>query len=159
MRIFIFLLSFVFCTNSTASVNFEEESTFCLSLALYFEARGEGYVGMRAVGHTIINRASNRNKTICETIFEQSGNDNYYQCAFSFYCDGKPEIINDEESWNRGYKIAYGLLDGDYPFSSVNNADHYLVCKIKDRVYWTKRMKFVGQVGNHCFYDSKRNIK
>lgn len=151
--VFIFLLSFLF--SSQANSDFNEDEVECLSYALYFEARGEGYKGIRAVGHAILNRANNRGLTICQTVTEPSKSSNYKACAFSFYCDGKPEVITDIKAWNLSKTIAFRLLDNQYPFSSVGNADHYLRCDIKDKIWWTKRLRFVTRVKNHCFYSSK----
>lgn len=154
--IFICTLLFFHTTEAKAQDSFNNDEMICLSTALYFEARGEGYVGLRAVGHAIIKRSHNRDLTICQTITEPSRNSNYRACAFSFYCDNKPEIITDIEAWNLSKTIAFRLLDGQYPFSSVGEADHYLRCDIRHKIWWAKRMQMTARVQSHCFFDSKK---
>ena len=79
------------------------EALFCLAMAIYFEARGEPMVGQVAVAQVVINRVTDYRypDDVCAVVKE-----GYYyswdknkpikdKCQFSFWCDGKPETIND----------------------------------------------------------------
>jgi spore germination cell wall hydrolase CwlJ-like protein len=158
MRIFIFLLVFVFSgASQSKEIIYDESDIICLAVAMYHEARGEKYVGMRAVGHAILNRDRNRGfGNLCRTVYQPAHPKGHYsQCSFSFACDNKSDYIKNKKSWNSAYEIAYGLVNGYYPFSSVGEADHYLVCNIRHRIWWTKHMAFITKVGRHCFYNSR----
>ena len=70
----------------------------CLAEALYFEARGTGEVGRRAVGEVILNRANSPQfpSTICAVV------DQRYQgsCQFSYRYNGSLAITEQLELKN-----------------------------------------------------------
>lgn len=87
------------------------ESIMCLAMAVYFEARGEPMVGQVAVAQVVMARVDDHRypNTVCEVVKQG----HYYtwspdipilnKCHFSFWCDGKPETIEDEYAfqWQR----------------------------------------------------------
>lgn len=79
----------------------------CLAEALYFEARGTGEVGRRAVGEVILNRANSPQfpSTICAVV------DQRYQgsCQFSYRYNGSLAITEQLELKNAN-DTAYTLL-------------------------------------------------
>ena len=93
----------------------------CLAQNMYFEARNQSDEGLLAVGFVTINRTKTDkfSKTICGVIHEAE----FYpkknkkginvpvkgKCQFSWYCDGKKDIIKDQETWTRVYNLAYHL--------------------------------------------------
>ena len=68
------------------------EERHCMAEAMYFEARGEGWLGMVAVGAVIKNRVDDRRypSTVCGVV-HQGAERKDRLCAFSYYCDGLPE--------------------------------------------------------------------
>ncbi len=56
----------------------------CLAHAIYYEARGERYVGMLAVANVIMNRVSDPDypKTVCEVTRQRTRT----TCQFEYYC-------------------------------------------------------------------------
>ena len=67
----------------------QEDQSECLAEALYYEARGEGTEGEKAVAEVVLQRMRDRNypHTICGVIYEGVQPHNR-ACQFSFACDG-----------------------------------------------------------------------
>ncbi len=70
----------------------------CLALAVYWEGRGEPEIGQRAVAHVVLNRARARGypDDICEVITQHGPK---APCAFSWWCDGRPDVPTNRGSW------------------------------------------------------------
>ena len=79
----------------------------CLAEALYFEARGTGEIGRRAVGEVILNRASDPQfpSTICGVVDQRYNG----SCQFSYRCSGAPKIAEPNEL-NKANATAQTLL-------------------------------------------------
>lgn len=87
-----------------------DEQQRCLALTMYFEARGEGPEGMRAVGAVVLNRVESDDfpSTPCEVV-KQGGETP--PCQFSWWCDGKSDVPRDEAQWRIALEIAAALLE------------------------------------------------
>lgn len=78
-----------------------QTSVDCLAEALFYEARGEGKIGMFLAGEVIRERVEDRTyefkalNTYCEVVHQPSRDPSRpWLCAFSYYCDGLPEVYN-----------------------------------------------------------------
>jgi len=62
------------------------EAQACLAEALYFEARGTGEIGRRAVGEVILNRVTDPRfpSTVCGVVDQRYNG----SCQFSYRCNG-----------------------------------------------------------------------
>ena len=73
------------------------EEMYCMSLNIYYEARGESWKGKAAVAHVTLNRVEHPKypNTICGVVLqaktwkERPIRD---MCQFAWYCDGKSDI-------------------------------------------------------------------
>ena len=121
----------------------------CLAEAIYFEARGEPLNGQVAVAEVILNRvdADNYPDTICAVVNQGTGD--LHACQFSYTCDGRPEHMDDDASWQMAGKVARHLLDGA-PRSLTRDATHYHADYVDP--YWAKVYPRTAQVGRHIFY-------
>jgi spore germination cell wall hydrolase CwlJ-like protein len=121
----------------------------CLSQAVYYEARGEGVAGMRAVAQVVLNRARHPAfpKTICGVVFQGSGQ--RIGCQFSFTCDGSMRRGVQQGAWRRARAIAGEALSG-YVMGEVGNATHFHTTGVAPG--WRSNMIRVAQVGTHLFY-------
>ena len=83
----------------------------CLALALYWEARGEGEIGMRAVGSLVLNRVEDERfpSTVCRVV-KQGGETP--PCQFSWWCDGKSDRPRSASQWSVAQGLADKLLAG-----------------------------------------------
>ena len=130
-------------------VGAESESWRCLAEALYFEARGETLVGQVAVAEVILNRVDHRSYpgSVCGVI--RQGYESEGACQFSFYCDGKPEHIENAEAFELSGKIAWAMMDGK-PRILTGKATHFHATSVEPS--WAGRMVRTAQIGGHIFY-------
>ena len=85
--------------NSSHSTD-NKEDIACMAEAIYHEARGQKTIGQLAVGLVIKNRMKDPRwpNTICEVVKQGDylgTKPIKHRCQFTFWCDGKPEIITD----------------------------------------------------------------
>lgn len=121
----------------------------CLTQAVYYEARGEGSDGMRAVAQVVLNRARHRAfpRTVCGVVFQGAGRRT--GCQFSFTCDGSMHARVNRAAWNRARDIASKALSG-YVYGAVGTATHFHTTAVAP--VWRNSLIRVGQVGQHVFY-------
>ncbi len=136
------------------AVEVSEKELWCLSTAIYFEARGESYRGQVAVAQVVLNRVKDHRypDTICGVVYQNEHRRN--ACQFSFACDGIPETINDSKSWAQAQDIAQRYTAGELYLTEVGDATHYHATYV--RPAWAPRMNRVTQIGLHVFYKFKR---
>lgn len=141
-----------FATGKALEVS--DKELWCLSTAIYFEARGEAYRGQVGVAQVVLNRVKDHRypDTICGVVFQNQHRRN--ACQFSFACDGIPESINDRKSWAQAEDIARRFTDGELYLTEVGDATHYHATYV--RPAWAPRMQKVTQIGLHVFYKFKR---
>lgn len=121
----------------------------CLTQAAYYEARGEGRDGMRAVTQVVLNRVRHPAfpKSVCSVVFQGAGRRT--GCQFSFTCDGSMRGRVNQAAWNRAREIASAALSGAV-YSQVGNATHFHTTGVAPG--WRNSLVRVGQVGDHLFY-------
>lgn len=111
----------VACASNTEPVEtgYGTDAQACLAEALYFEARGSGDIGRRAVGEVILNRADDPQfpSTICAVVDQRYNG----SCQFSYRCSGSLDYTEPQELakanasahtllTNRGEDITNGAL-------------------------------------------------
>ena len=129
-----------------------EWALLCLATTIYFEARGEPALGQIAVAQVVIERTISDDypSTICEVVkqgrYDHNGNPLRNQCHFSYWCDGKKEIIDDESA---AFKA---LLFGALAFIVPPLTDR-AVCYHSVRVspYWADKERVTRTLSNHVF--------
>src|SRR5689334_19549364 len=82
-------------SRKAASANAEQQ---CLAMAMYWEARGEGTLGMTAVGWTVLNRMKSGRfpTTPCGVVHQGKQT---WPCEFEFWCDGRDDRPREAGSW------------------------------------------------------------
>ncbi len=91
-----------------------QADTHCLAHAIYYEARGERFVGMLAVANVIMNRVADPNypKTVCDVTRQRSRT----VCQFEYYCKvGNRIPASDDPQWNMANDIAFQVMSGNLP--------------------------------------------
>jgi spore germination cell wall hydrolase CwlJ-like protein len=121
----------------------------CLTQAAYYEARGEGSDGMRAVVQVVLNRARHPAfpNSVCGVVFQ--GSNRRVGCQFSFTCDGSMRGGVNRAAWNRARDIASAALSGAV-YVGVGNATHFHTTGVAPA--WRNSLIRVNQVGSHVFY-------
>ena len=121
----------------------------CLTQAAYYEARGEGRDGMRAVTQVVLNRVRHSAfpNSVCGVVFQGAGRRT--GCQFSFTCDGSMRGPVNKAAWNRARAVASAALSGAV-YAGVGNATHFHTTGVSPA--WRHSLVPVGQVGDHMFY-------
>lgn len=129
------------------------EELTCLAQNIYFEARSEPLEGKLAVAHVVMNRVASSNfpNTVCGVV--QDGTDEVrHQCQFSWYCDGKADVIEDETAWSEATRLAskvyWGRVDDPSGGALWYHADYV-------KPAWRKAFIEGPQIGRHIFYTRK----
>ncbi|NYZ69950.1 cell wall hydrolase, partial [Endozoicomonas sp. SM1973] len=78
----------------------------CLTLNIYHEARGEGLMGMLAVGEITINRVNNKKwpNSICAVVYQDK--------QFSWTHDQLTDSMKEEEAKHLSQLVAKLILSG-----------------------------------------------
>ena len=123
-------------------------SAECLALAMYWEARGEGTLGMQAVGSVVLNRVQHRNfpDTVCAVVF-QGGE--APPCQFSWWCDGKSDRPRDTRQWRHAVHTAERLLTRRYS-DPTRGALYFHSTTVNSS--WHRRQHATVRIGGHRFY-------
>ena len=135
----------------------------CLATAIYFEARGEPMVGQVAVAQVIVNRVYDERfpDTVCDVVKQgeyYTWNKSIpikYRCQFSFWCDGKPEVMRDENAKQWAYNVDEAALEGLF-YDTTSGATHYHADYVVPD--WSKNSMFTKtvQINAHIFYRWER---
>ena len=134
-----------------ASVEYAAQSE-CLAEAMYYEARGEGVAGEKAVAEVVLERTRNANypKTVCGVIYDGVQRDRR-DCQFSFACDGTLRRPRDATAWNRVRVLADKILSGSVRLANLTG--HAIAYhNIDIAPAWAETMLMTAQIGNHVFY-------
>jgi cell wall hydrolase len=133
------------------NASFRERDHACLAQAVYFEARGEPAEGQLAVAQVVMNRVASEYypNNVCDVVYQNQNRRN--RCQFSFACDGRPERIEDQESWGVATTIARQVLTGEVMSEAVGiQATHYHASYVRPN--WIRDMVKIRQIGAHIFY-------
>lgn len=121
----------------------------CLTQAVYYEARGEGRDGMKAVAQVVLNRVRHPAfpKSVCGVVFQGAARST--GCQFSFTCSGAMRGRVNQAAWDRARAVASGALSGSV-FAAVGSATHFHTTNVSPG--WRGSLIQVSQIGSHLFY-------
>jgi N-acetylmuramoyl-L-alanine amidase len=124
--------------------NFTAHDIRVLALNMYHEARGEGALGMLAVGWVVLNRVADRSypDTVPDVV--------YQGCQFSWVCDDIPDRPRDPRSWRRALELAYHLIRRP-TVDPTRGAMWYHASWVRDPKLGD-RVAEVARIGRHVFY-------
>jgi spore germination cell wall hydrolase CwlJ-like protein len=122
----------------------------CLSEVLYFEARGEGDKGQKAVAEVVFHRMNSGNygHSICAVVYEGA---DHPGCQFSFTCNGDLNREKEARAWTESERLAAEILtDQAWRKDSTGGATNYHAASVSPD--WAPTLEKTGQIGNHVFY-------
>ena len=122
----------------------------CLSEVLYYEARGEGAGGQKAIAEVVFHRMSRGafGHSICAVVYEGK---NRPGCQFSFTCNGQINRPKQMAAWRQAEKLAAQILTGQVPLhNATGGALNYHAVSVSPD--WADTMDKTTQIGNHVFY-------
>jgi spore germination cell wall hydrolase CwlJ-like protein len=123
----------------------------CLTLNMYWEARGTGETGLRAVAHVTINRVKSSlfPNSICAVVAQGGQNASGGACQFSWWCDGLDDWPYDMRMWRAAHTIARRVMLGS-DSDPTGNALWYHADYVEP--YWASSYEQTVQIGTHIFY-------
>lgn len=118
----------------------------CLAHNIWWEARGEGELGMKLIAAVTLNRVKSKKSymkdTICGVVKTKG--------SFQWYSDGKSDRPKQGKSWELAKKIATRAMNGDY--KNLTNSLYFKVCDYESSFF--EKLRFSHKYKRHCFYTS-----
>ena len=124
----------------------------CMAANIYFEASTQERIGKIGVAQVTMNRVRSPEfpNSVCEVVYQGPKNKkNKRLCQFSWYCDGKPDIIRNKRVWREGVYVAKYVILGGVPDITYNST-HYHADYVQP--WWAKKMEKTVKLGDHIFY-------
>src|SRR5215472_15308523 len=122
----------------------------CLSEVIYYEARGEGAGGQKAIAEVVFHRMNRGayGHSICAVVYEGKGRPG---CQFSFTCNGQIKRPKQMAAWREAERLAAQILTGQVPLRNATGGalNYHAVTVAPD---WADTMNKTTQIGNHVFY-------
>lgn len=122
--------------------------TSCLAEAIYYEARGEGLLGEKAIAEVVVRRThkSGYPHSICGVVHQGAGGG----CQFSFACDGTLDRPKSAGEWSRAVHLATRIITGATPLTNITDgAISFHAAGVE--LAWPGMVRTV-QIGNQVFY-------
>lgn len=120
----------------------------CMARVMYFEARGEGTLGMTAVGYVVMNRMGSpgfKPTTVCGIVNSQ----NRRGCQFSWVCDGKADRIHSPQLYERARQVAVNVMTHSVP-NPVRNSVYFRSSTARSR--YAASQRHIASIGGHRFF-------
>ncbi|MGH6887829.1 MAG: cell wall hydrolase [Rhizomicrobium sp.] len=131
----------------------------CLAEAMYYEARGEGVNGEKAIAEVVFHRMHSPRypRSICGVVYQRAAAG--HGCQFSFTCNGDLDRAKAPGSWARAKRLAGKILTGLVTLGDeTENAIAFHAVDVQPG--WGDRLVKTIQIGNHIFYRAApRNIR
>ncbi len=120
----------------------------CLSRTIYWEARGDGAVGMEAIANVVMNRLGQRGfpGDVCSVV--KQGHE-HGACQFSWWCDHRSDDAKEVNSYALAKEIARKALNRQLP-DRTGGALYFQRLKAKSR--WSKEYVRTAKIGKTVFY-------
>jgi len=129
----------------------------CLSEVLYYEARGEGAGGQKAIAEVVFHRMNTGKfgHSICAVVYEGK---NHPGCQFSFACNGEMKRPKQYAAWRQAEALAAQILTGQVALKNATGGalNFHAVSVAPD---WADTMDKTTQIGNHVFYRGTPRVR
>ncbi|MGH6877118.1 MAG: cell wall hydrolase [Rhizomicrobium sp.] len=123
----------------------------CLAEAMYYEARGEGVDGEKAIAEVVFHRMRSAGfpHSICGVVYQGVGLG--HGCQFSFACNGDMDQRKTFGAWARARRLAGRIMTGLVRLrDETGNAIAFHAVDVQPG--WGDRLVRTIQIGNHVFY-------
>ena len=141
----------------------KQENIVCLAKNAYFEARNQSVLSQIAVSQVVMNRVQSPDfpNTVCGVVYEAQLSKWYkekmdkevplkHKCQFSWYCDGKADIITDVQSYKIALAVAHQVLSKYTMHDVTDGALFYHAYYVKPR--WAREKIKTVVHEDHIFY-------
>lgn len=129
----------------------------CLSEVLYYEARGEGAVGQKAIAEVVFHRMNHGKygQSICAVVYSGSKKPG---CQFSFTCNGDLKRPKQPAAWHRAEVLAARILTGEIPLrNATGGATNFHAISVSP--IWADTLEKTTQIGSHIFYRGASRVR
>lgn len=125
-----------------------EDAITCLARSIYWEAKGETTASMEAVAMVVMNRlaSSEYPKTVCDVVKQGSEQG---ACQFSWWCDGRPDTVQEEDPYRIATDVARKALNGQLK-DRTNGALFFHDRRVSPT--WAGVFTKTAEAGNLLFY-------
>ena len=117
----------------------------CLAMNVFWESRDQSLAGQVAVAQITMNRVESPlyPDDVCGVVHELQ--------QFSWQWDGKSDVPQEAEAWDRAQMVARGVLAGSGHATLWGvNITHYHAAYVQP--YWIRDMQLVAKIDDHIFY-------
>jgi spore germination cell wall hydrolase CwlJ-like protein len=123
----------------------------CLAEAMYYEARGEGVDGEKAIAEVVFHRMRSRGfpRSVCGVVYQ--GAVLGHGCQFSFACSGELEQPKAMAAWAKAKRLAASILTGLVQLGDETE-DAISFHAVDVQPGWSDSLVRTIQIGNHVFY-------
>ena len=123
----------------------------CLAEAMYYEARGEGVDGEKAIAEVVFNRMHSAGypHSICGVVYQRGTTG--HGCQFSFTCNGEMDEDKSAGAWSRAKRLAGRILTGLIQLGDATE-DAIAFHAVAVQPGWGDHLVRTIQIGNHVFY-------
>jgi len=130
-----------------------DDAITCLARTIYWEAKGENAAGMEAIASVVMNRLGNEGfpDTICGVV--RQGREKG-ECQFSWWCDGRPDDVEEEGRYAAAKEIARKALNRQLE-DRTHGALYFHQRKVSPE--WAGKYTRTAEVGDHLFYKPQNN--
>lgn len=133
----------------------------CMAQNVYHEARSQGTAGRLAVIAVTSNRVQDSRypNTICEVVKQGPHRPSWkgtgelipvrHRCQFSWYCDGKPDIVRDFDIYEEIIELSIDVWEDRYEDNTEGSLFYHA-----DYVEptWAQHMAKTVKIDRHIFY-------
>jgi spore germination cell wall hydrolase CwlJ-like protein len=128
-----------------------DDALTCLARSIYWEAKGEDRPGMEAIASVVMNRLGKQSfpNTVCGVVKEGKERG---ACQFSWWCDGRPDDVEEESRYTITMEIARLALNRRLP-DRTGGALYFHSAEVTPS--WDDDYVQSATFGNHRFYRPK----
>ena len=125
-----------------------DDAITCLARSIYWETKGEELAGMQAVASVVMNRLGQPGfpDTVCGVVKQgqESGS-----CQFSWWCDGRPDAVQEPERYSIAKEVARQALNGQL-VDRTGGATYFHHKRVSPD--WSNTFTRTTVIGPHRFY-------
>ncbi|OYQ27581.1 cell wall hydrolase [Pseudomonas mandelii] len=120
----------------------------CMARSIYWEAKGKDTADMEAVANVVMNRLGHAGfpDTVCAVVKQGSETKS---CQFSWWCDGRPDTVQEETQYALAKEIARKALNKQLP-DRTGGAMYFHDRTVKPD--WAKEYIKTAETGMFRFY-------
>ena len=128
----------------------------CLALNVYFEARGEPFIGKIGVAHVVLNRMRDHRFPASACMVVKQGDYRVrHNCQFSWWCDGKSDRPRHRTAWATSLAVAkevyWGFVEDPTRGALWYHADYV-------DPSWNDVFVQTRVIGKHIFYYDEASV-